>query len=264
MGRLQSPSHRDRRSGHAASDRQRRDHASQYPSDDHRAAVAQASLAERDRLPAEHLVDKGDTDAQVLLDSQQDDRVTITGPVADDPRWQARTGEGFDKSRFSVDWDRRVVTCPTGKPSISWLRNTYPKNGVVWEARFSRQDCTPCPFRLHRTRAKVEPRIIRLQTREQHECCRRRENSKPPKNSGRGTRRGPVSRAPTSKPSAGVGYIARSIGLAKTHLQHLLTATAVNLVRISEWWNGIPLTHQPAVPALVQYNYCDNYLNLLN
>jgi transposase len=31
----------------------------------------------------------------------------------------------------------------------------------------------------------------------------------------------------------------RYIGLAKTHLQHLLTAVAINLVRLSDWWAGI-------------------------
>ena len=72
--------------------------------------------------------------------------VTIVGPVAEDPGWQARAGEGFDKGSFAVDWDRQVVTCPAGKESISWLPNTYPKNGMVFEARFSRKDCTPCPL----------------------------------------------------------------------------------------------------------------------
>jgi hypothetical protein len=29
--------------------------------------------------------------------------------------------------------------------------------------------------------------------------------------------------------------------LAKTHLQHVLTATALNLIRLGEWWAGTPL-----------------------
>jgi transposase len=32
----------------------------------------------------------------------------------------------------------------------------------------------------------------------------------------------------------------RYIGLAKTRLQHTLTAVAVNLVRIADWYGGIP------------------------
>jgi len=33
----------------------------------------------------------------------------------------------------------------------------------------------------------------------------------------------------------------RSLGLAKTHLQHILTAVALNLVRLSAWLEGKPL-----------------------
>jgi hypothetical protein len=32
------------------------------------------------------------------------------------------------------------------------------------------------------------------------------------------------------------------IGEAKAHLQHLLTAVAINLVRLSAWWAGTPLS----------------------
>jgi Transposase DDE domain len=30
-------------------------------------------------------------------------------------------------------------------------------------------------------------------------------------------------------------------GLAKTHLGHVLTAAAVNLIRLDAWWTGTPL-----------------------
>jgi transposase len=33
----------------------------------------------------------------------------------------------------------------------------------------------------------------------------------------------------------------RSLGWAKTHLQHVSTATALNLIRLGEWWAGMPL-----------------------
>jgi transposase len=62
------------------------------------------SLKVRNFLPAEHLVDKGYTDAHVLVDSQRQHGVTIVGPVAEDPSWQARSG-GFDKGSFIVDWE---------------------------------------------------------------------------------------------------------------------------------------------------------------
>jgi transposase len=137
--------------------------------DDHMVRCVHTSLEQRALLPAEHLVDKGYTDSQVLVESQRTYGVTRTGPVADDPSWQARAGTGFDQSQFLVDWDRQVVTCPMGKQSISWLPNTY-KNGMTWEVRFARKDCTPCLHRAQWTRAKKEPRLLGLQEREPYEA----------------------------------------------------------------------------------------------
>jgi transposase len=94
----------------------------------------------------------------------------IVGPVADDPSWQVRAEQGFDKSQFLVDWERQVVTCPAGKQSISWLPNTYPQNGMVWEVRFARKDCTPCVHRSQCTKVKREPRLVGLQACEQYEA----------------------------------------------------------------------------------------------
>ena len=134
-------------------------------------SVVHQSLKQRALLPSEHLVDKGYTDSHVLVDSQQQHGVTIVGPVANDPSWQARSDDGLTKSQFLVDWDRQVVTCPAGKESISWLPNTWPENGMKFEARFARKDCTPCSRRSRCTRAKNEPRIIiGLQAREHHEA----------------------------------------------------------------------------------------------
>ena len=34
----------------------------------------------------------------------------LCGPVAADPSWQARAGEGFDISHFEIDWEARSAT----------------------------------------------------------------------------------------------------------------------------------------------------------
>jgi Transposase DDE domain len=36
---------------------------------------------------------------------------------------------------------------------------------------------------------------------------------------------------------------ARYRGLAKTHLEHIYSAVALNLIRLDAWFNGIPLDH---------------------
>jgi len=209
--------------------------------DDHMIKRVHASLEPRDLLPAEHIVDKGYTDSQVLVESQQTYGVTLIGPVADDPSWQARTGTGFDKSQFLVDWERQVVTCPMGKQSISWLPHTYPKNGMTWEVRFARKDCTPCPRRAQCTRAKKEPRIVGLQAREPYEAlqeARKRQTTEE-------FRRQYAPRAGIESTHAqGIRRCglrqARYGGLAKTHFQHLATAAALNFVRLGEWLTGTP------------------------
>jgi transposase len=196
----------------------------------------------RDLLPGEHLVDKGYTDSEVLVSSEREYGVTIVGPVAEDPGWQARAGEGFAKGSFAVDWDRRVVTCPMGKESLSWLPNTYPKNGMVFEARFARKDCTPCPSRSRCTRSEKEPRIIGLLPREQHEALQatRREQGTEEFRSRYAARAGIEGTHEQAIRRCGLRRC-RYIGEAKAHLQHLLTAAAINLVRLSEWWAGTAL-----------------------
>src|SRR4051794_12578552 len=79
--------------------------------DDNMLAPIHAALAAHDVLPQEHLVDAGYTDANTLVTSQQLHGVTVVGPVALDPSWQARAGEGFEKASFVVDWEAQRVTC---------------------------------------------------------------------------------------------------------------------------------------------------------
>jgi len=210
--------------------------------DDNMLEKVHDSLKPRDLLPAEHLVDKGYTDAHVLVDSQRQHGVTIVGPVAEDPSWRARGG-GFDKGSFIVDWERHVVTCPAGKQSISWLPNTYPQNGVAFEARFSRKDCGPCPNRVRCTKSKQEPRIIGLQARAHHEALSAaRQRQKPEEfRSQYAARAGIEATHEQAIRRCGMRRC-RYIGQPKTGLQHVLTATAVNLVRLDDWWAEKPQT----------------------
>jgi transposase len=208
--------------------------------DDHMVKRVHTSLEQRGLLPAEQLVDKGYTDAQVLVESPRTYGVTLIGPVADDPSWQARAGTGFDTSPFLVDWDHKVVTCPMGQQSISWLPNT-DKNGMTWEVRFARKDCTPCPHRAECTRAKKEPRLLGLQAREPYEAlqaARQRQTTEAFQRQY-APRAGIESTHAQGIRRSGLRQ-SRYSGLAKTHVQHLATAAALNFVRLGEWLAGTP------------------------
>lgn len=209
--------------------------------DDDMVAVIHGSLEKRGLLPGDHLVDKGYTDSHMLVDSQQRYGVTIIGPVANDPSWQARLDDGLTKAASGVDWDRKVVTCPAGKESISWLPSTSMQNGRVFEARFATRDCFPCPLHPRCTRAKREPRSIGLQAREHFEAlqgARKQQRTQAFRDSYaaragiEGTHAQAISRCGLRQ--------CRYIGLAKTPLQHVLTAAAINLVRVAEWHAGTP------------------------
>jgi len=209
--------------------------------DDNMVAVIHGSLERRGLLPGEHLVDKGYTDSHVLVDSQQRYGVTIVGPVADDPSWQAREG-GLTKAAFGVDWDRKVVTCPAGHESISWLPSTYTRNGMVFEARFARRHCFTCSLRSHCTRGKREPRTIGLQAREHFEALQdaRGHQETAAFRAGYAARAGIEGTHAQAISRCGLRRC-RYVGLAKTRLQHILIAVAVNLVRVAAWCAGIPV-----------------------
>jgi transposase len=223
--------------------------------DDNMIDVVHESQERCDLLPGEHLVDKGYTDSQVLVNSERQHGVTIIGPVAEDPSWQARGGEGFGKGSFEVDWDRQGVTCPAGQQSISWLPNTYPQSGMAFEARFARKYCTPCPFRARCTKAKQEPRIIGLLPREQHEALQaaRRQQTTEEFRQQYAARAGIEGTHEQAVRRCGLRRC-RYIGQAKAHLQHVLTAAALNVIRLDDWWAGAPVsrTRCSRFAALVQ------------
>ncbi len=198
-----------------------------------------AALAQRDLLPAEHLVDKGYTDAELLMRTPREYGVTVVGPVADDGSWQARTEGAFDQSCFDMDWERGVATCPAGKRSISMGRRTHPTQGERWEVRFSRHDCTPCPVRAQCTRSRVGSRLLNYMPREQHEALQaaRKQQETADFRERYATRAGVEGTVSQAVRRCGLRRC-RYLGHAKTELQHVLTATAVNAVRAAEWLAG--------------------------
>ncbi len=216
--------------------------------DDQVLEAVHQGLAERDVLPEVHLVDAGYTDAEGLVSSQRDYGITLMGPVAADPSWQAKAGEGFDKASFLINWEQETVTCPAGKKNYSWLPNGDRSRGVVGGIRvqFASRDCAPCLLRAHCTRAKVAPRELVLLPRERYEALRaakERQNTET-------FREEYAMRAGVESTHAQALHRSdlrrtRYIGLAKTRLQHIFTAIALNMVRAVEWLTDTCLVETP-------------------
>src|SRR5882762_1418090 len=218
--------------------------------DDQVLEAVHQGLAARDVLPEIHLVDAGYTDAEGLVNSQRDYGITLMGPVATDPSWQAKAAEGFDKASFLIDWEHETVICPAGKKNYSWLPNGDRSRGVVGGVRvqFSSRDCTPCPLRAHCTRAKVAPRELVLLPQERYEAlqaAKERQNTET-------FREEYAMRAGIESTHAQALHRSdlrrtRYIGLAKTRLQHIFTALALNIIRTVEWLTDTspPQSSQP-------------------
>ena len=203
---------------------------------------AHAALRDKGLLPAVHLVDTGYLDAELLVATRRDFGIDLAGPTRADERWQAREGKGFAAADFNVDWERRTATCPQGAVSASWSLALDNRGTEVIKVTCSGSDCGACQRLADCTRGTRPRRTLTLRTHEQHVAlvgARRRETT--------------AAFATLSAVRAGVeGTISqtvrgfglrrsRYIGRAKTHLQHVATAAAMNLVRMTEWLGGAEL-----------------------
>ncbi len=82
--------------------------------------VIHQALSEKEQLPAEHFIDSGYIEAQLLWGRQKEYQVELVGPVKADQSWQAKEAQGYSIDCFSIDWDAKSVTCPQGQKSKYW------------------------------------------------------------------------------------------------------------------------------------------------
>jgi transposase len=215
-------------------------------------SAIQADLAQRDLLPSDHLVDAGYVDAQQLLNSQQEFRVNLIGPAPLDTSWQAQAANGFEQSQFQIDWDPRIVTCPMGQTSYTWQPAQSSRQIPLIRVAFARESCQTCAARIQCTRGQA--RGMTFRPREPYEAlqaARQREQSDEFKESYR--KRAGVEGTISQATRTGDIRRSRYIGLAKTHLQNLAIAAAINLHRIINHLNDVPVaaTRQSRFAALV-------------
>ncbi len=213
----------------------------------------QADLAARDLLPGEHIVDSGYMTGEHLVRSQNEYGISLVGPMLPDSSWQARAENGFDISRFAIDWESKLVKCPEGKASTSWVEGKNAHGHENVHVTFRRKDCVECRVRGQCTKSASGPRTLTISARPYHEALRKarqREKTEEFKDVYH-IRAGVEGTISQGVRAAGVRR-SRYIGVAKTHLQHLATATALNVIRIGGWLMDRPRaeTRRSAFAAL--------------
>jgi transposase len=198
----------------------------------------QADLAERECLPEQQLVDSGYVEASALVESRKSYGIHLCGPPLRDNSWQAQAGEGFAATDFRVDWEAREAICPQGEKSVTWM-DTKTKGQEVTRVKFSREACGACPVREQCTRTKEKRRSLTLPQRENFEAlaaarAEMRTEAYQKDYALRSGSEGTMSQAVRR----GGAHKSRYVGEEKTHLQNLLIATAINLVRALNWLSG--------------------------
>ena len=187
-----------------------------------------ADLAARDLLPEIHLVDAGYVSVGQVLAAADNHGVQLTGPLPPDTSWQAGDEHAFDLTRFRIDYDARHVVCPQGKASRNWQPARSRDGLPVIRATFRQPDCRPCPDRARCTRASpVNARSLTFRPRAQYEAQHRiRAEQATSAWQDRYAHRSGIEGTIAQASRRSNVHQARYRGLAKTHLQHVLTALA--------------------------------------
>lgn len=198
-------------------------------------------LADLNLLPDQHFVDAAYISAEILLEAQEKYSIRVIGPPRQDTSWQAKTEGAFDYTAFEIDWQKEQVRCPNGNVSNYWkaidMNNQNRSPGV--KVRFNKHECSICPVRIQCTRG-TGGRQMRLPTQylyETNEAMRTYMDSEEGKElyKKRAGIEGTISQAVRN-----FGFRqTRYIGQAKTHLQHVATAAALNLDRLADWFLGV-------------------------
>ncbi|MFN2122202.1 MAG: IS1182 family transposase, partial [Candidatus Promineifilaceae bacterium] len=200
-------------------------------------AIHQA-LMDKGLPPSQHLVDSAYVDANLLVNSREKHGIVIIGPTRKNPSWQARTEGAYDHYQFEIDWENELIHCPQGKVSKSWYNYTSQGKPLV-KVLFREEDCRPCQARYLCT--KSARKVLQLPYREHYEVLKEQRRIHASKEgqllyNKRAGVEGTISQGVRAFGLRKTRYR----GVAKTHLQHIATAAAINFDRLVAWFDGVP------------------------
>jgi transposase len=197
------------------------------------------ALLDKQLPPAEHLVDSAYVDAELLLHSRDQAGIRLCGPTRKNSSWQTKVQGAYDIDQFEIDWEQQVVRCPQGKASRSWKETTDQTGAPLIYITFSRTDCLACEARPLCT--KGQKRVLGFRPREQYEALQEARQRHASEEGQQLYRRRAGIEGTISQAVRAFGLRrTRYRGLARTHLQHVATAAAINLDRLFVWGTQQP------------------------
>ncbi|MGW6793653.1 IS1182 family transposase [Streptomyces chartreusis] len=207
-----------------------------------------ANLEDRNLLSKEHFVDGGYLSVALKQQVARDHGVGLVGPIRARSTRQSRKGTVFSRDAFTIDWDAKEVTCPQGKASRPWT--TPPSIAPYFQVKFSKNDCGQCPVKAACTRSDV--RVLTFLPRELHDIQSESRTEQQTQEwlshySLRAAIESTISEFVNGHGMRQCRYRSQN----KAHVQHVLTAIAVNLERIDVHLPPAP-TRQPRTPTALQ------------
>lgn len=199
------------------------------------------ALQKKDLVPPAHFVDAAYVSAELLVGSRADYDIDLVGPPRENPTWQTQIKGAYTKAQFTIDWVQRVVHCPQGVASAAWYDCLDEEGKPYHRVRFPKLACGACHARALCTQAKQAPRQLSLHPQAQHEAlsaARQRLGSE--EGWTLYARRAGIEGTLSQAVRAFGLRRTRYRGLAKTSLQHVATAVAMNVERATAWLNGQP------------------------
>jgi transposase len=199
-----------------------------------------AALAAKGLAPARHYADSGYASSRNMLDSARDYGITLVTPLLASQSRQARSGSGYDRSAFTIDYDARTATCPQGQASHRWTETTLRGKDVI-AVKFHAGTCRPCPARAQCTAGRTG-RGLTLPPRDLYHVQAAARAGQDSKGWHEDYKRRAGIEATISQAVTVTGSRrARYRGLAKTRLEHVYAAVALNLYRLDAYWNDTPI-----------------------
>jgi len=201
----------------------------------------QQALIEKEMPPRDHFVDAAYISSEVLVASRDDQGIALRGPTRPSQGWQTQVEGAYTVDQFIIDFDKKQVRCPQGHVSAAWWEHGGGRGSRPIIVEFDKHTCGTCPVRASCTRAKHTGRRLRLPPQEQYEALQAAQTWSASEEGQQLYKRRAGVEGTLSQGVRAFGLRrTRYWGVAKTHLQHVAIAAAINIDRIVAWLDARP------------------------